>query len=100
MKIHAVFSTKIISYGQGKSPAIVLIVLGQASNLFLCDGWKEQSLSKDAAVLPNILPHLQLEFDGEGSMEADLQMSIEIKKWRFFSSCLFRKFSGLHRKYH
>ena len=34
-------------------------------------------------MLPNILPHSQLESDGEGSKEADLPMPIEIKNGDF-----------------
>ena len=68
MKIHDVFSTKINQLWSRESPAIVVIVLGQASNLFLfvIDGkkWKEHSLSKDVDALPKIWPYSQLESDG------------------------------------
>ena len=80
MKIHAVFFTKINQLRLRENSYYCSYCLGPSFKpLSFCDGWKEHSLWKDAAVLPKILPHSQLESDGKGGKEADLPMLFEIK---------------------
>ena len=89
MKIRAVFSTKIDQLWSREISCYCSSCFGQSFKPpFLCDGWKEHSLSKDVVALPKSkkISNSLSESAEKESKEADQPKPIEIKDGDFVAA--------------